>query len=326
MFKAMQMMSIRPELGQHKDVLTDVLQATRMEGVLHCRLELTPPWGVGITHENGASFHVIERGGGWLRLSGGVEPLPLAAGDLIVLPHSVYHELVDSPATPAQPLAEWLSERDRYSRVRSNMLDADAPTALICGEFRFDQGGAHPLFSLMPPLIHIKGEHGHAVDWLSTALHFIGDEATAMRPGWEAIVGRMMEILFIMVLRYWIDHHPAGERGWLGALYDPQIAAALGALHQNPADDWTVDKLAAQVHMSRSAFAARFTELVGEPPLTYLTRWRIQLAAFWLRQDDLSLAEIAERAGYTSVFAFSKAFKRLTGISPGAYQRGEARV
>jgi AraC-like DNA-binding protein len=161
------------------------------------------------------------------------------------------------------------------------------------------------------------------VEWLAIALQFIADELENTRPGRDTIISRLMDILFIMVVRYWIDHHAASEKGWLSALRDPQIASALGDIHRQPEHTWTVEKLAAGAHLSRSAFAARFTALVGEPPLAYLTRWRMQLAMAWLLDDTETLEAIARKVGYSSAYAFSKTFKRLVGVAPGEYRRGQ---
>jgi AraC-like DNA-binding protein len=181
----------------------------------------------------------------------------------------------------------------------------------------------YPIFSWLPSFIHIPNQEGRPIYWLAMAMQGIGSELQGARPGYEAVVSRLMDILFIMVMRSWIDQHASQEKGWLSALVDPYIGVILNALHEQPNAPWTLDKLAQLAMMSRSAVVDRFTSIVGEPPMRYLTRWRIQLATTWLHDDDqLTLEQIAHRVGYTNAFAFSKAFKRIVGLSPSEYRDG----
>jgi AraC-like DNA-binding protein len=173
----------------------------------------------------------------------------------------------------------------------------------------------------LPPVIVLPGELSRSVHWLEPTLKFIACEAQSGRPGAQTVVSRLADVLFIQIVRGYLATLPASSSGWLGALGDSQIGAALGFIHQSPELDWTVQSLAAKVAMSRSAFASRFARLVGEPPLAYVTRWRMQKAAGLLRQSSATLANIAERVGYDSEAAFSKAFKRAVGSAPGAYRR-----
>lgn len=173
----------------------------------------------------------------------------------------------------------------------------------------------------MPPLILIRGENGRAIDWLTAPLEMVAFEAQHDYPGKDTVLSRLMDILFIMVIRYWITHQSARDGGWFSALYHPQIGEVLGYIHRQPEHDWTVDSLAETVSMSRSSLANQFTGMVGESPMKYLTRWRMQLAATWLAQDPLlTVEEVSLRVGYTSSYAFSKAFKRLVGVAPSEYR------
>jgi AraC-like DNA-binding protein len=162
------------------------------------------------------------------------------------------------------------------------------------------------------------------VEWLQSTLRFIAAEAREMRPGGEAVITRLSDILVIQAIRSWIAHDPAGQRGWLGALQDRQIGRALAVVHRDPARAWSVSSLAAEAAMSRSAFAARFTELVGEPAMRYVARWRMHAALRSLKEDGVRLGELAGRLGYRSEAAFSRAFKRFMGVSPGAVRRSPA--
>ena len=156
---------------------------------------------------------------------------------------------------------------------------------------------------------------------MQSTLRLIAAEGRELRPGGEAVITRLSDILVIQAIRSWIAGDPAGQTGWLGALQDPRIGRAMSLVHRDPAQPWSVASLARETAMSRSAFAARFTELVGEPVMQYVTRWRMQVALDWLQHDDTAVAELAARLGYESEAAFSRAFKRTVGMSPGAARR-----
>jgi AraC-like DNA-binding protein len=268
---------------------------------------------------------VIERGGAWLRVEGR-EPVALAGGDLVVVPHGTGHTLTDSLATKARPLAEMAGRRASEGGcvVMRGGGGKGAETQLVCGSFRFERRDAHPLLELLPLLIHLRPAETPAAEWLEATLRFLAWETRESKPGTETIVSRLTDVLFVQVLRAWIETAPEGRGGWLGALRDRPIGTALALVHRSPERDWTNASLAEAVGMSRSRFAARFTALVGEPPLTYLSRWRLETAAGLLQDGALGLAEIAARVGYESEAAFSKAFRRRFGSPPGAYRRRAA--
>lgn len=281
------------------DALKHVLHAIRLKPQVFQRKELIAPWRIALTASTGAGYHLIEQGRAWLQLDGTGTPLAIDTGDLIVISNTRRY---------------WIAEHEAVST-----------TTLLSGEFRAEHDAAMPIFSLLPPLIHIRNQDGQPIYWLATALRGIAVEAQGGRPGYEAVVSRLMDILFIMVMRSWIDQHQPGDGGWLGALYDPFIGRALNAIHGQPDKPWNLGDLARVAALSRSVFSERFTSSVGEPPMKYLTRWRIQLATTWLSDDDsLTVEQVAQRVGYTSPFAFSKACKRLTGSAPSAYRRQQA--
>ena len=159
------------------------------------------------------------------------------------------------------------------------------------------------------------------MEWIQSTLRFMAAEAKELRPGGETVITRLSDILVIQAIRSWIEEDPAAQTGWLGALQDKHIGRAIALIHRDPARAWTVASLSNEVAMSRSAFAARFTELVGEPVMHYAARWRMHVALTWLKEDDAGLADLANRLGYQSEAAFSRAFKRFIGISPGAVRR-----
>lgn len=310
------------------DALTDILETVHLRGTVYCRSELTAPWGMAVPRSRAAQFHVVRRGRCWLRLEDdGAEaraPALLEAGDVLVLPLGHAHVLADSPATRALPLADLVAASGGVCGATPLVHGGGGEAVtLICGYFEFETGAAHPLLEVLPPVILLRGEGGHARSWLMSTLDLIADEATAGRPGGETLVDRLTEAMFIQVLRSTIEAE-AGRLSpsWLAGLRDGSIAKALGLIHRQPEERWTVESLAEGAGMSRSAFATRFRELVGEPPLQYLTRWRMQVAAGRLRSTGSTLSEIAGQVGYETEASFSKVFKKLLGVSPGAFRRG----
>ena len=311
-------------LADAADVLTTVMDAVRLRGRIFCRSELKAPWGMALKRSDYAHFHVIERGGAWLRIEG-QQPVALAGGDLVVVPHGTGHTLTDSLATKARPLTEMAGRGASEGGCVVMRGGGDgAETQLVCGSFRFERRDAHPLLELLPPLIHLRPTETPAAEWLEATLRFLAWETRQAKPGTETIVSRLTDVIFVQVLRAFTLSLPEGRGGWMGALRDGQVGAALAHIHRSPERDWTNAALAEAVGMSRSRFAARFSALVGEPPLTYLSRWRLETAAGLLQDGPLSLGEIASRVGYESEAAFSKAFRRRFGVPPGAYRRQAA--
>jgi AraC-like DNA-binding protein len=325
-------LSVRPDPGaaagwtsDAADVLTTVMDALRLRSRVFCRSELAAPWGMTLRRSDYAHFHVVERGGAWLRVAGEA-PLALAAGDLVVVPHGAGHALSDSPERATRPLAELAGDRASGGGCVVLRGEGSGPeTHLVCGSFAFERPEAHPLLELLPPLVHLRPAGTPASEWLDATVRFLAWETREARPGTETIVSRLTDVLFVQVLRAWIETLPLRAGGWLGALRDRQIAAALGAIHRAPERPWTNESLAAHAGMSRSRFASRFADLVGEPPVGYLTRWRLERAAALLQEEGtLGVAEIAARVGYESETSFSKAFRRRFGTPPGAFRRAAA--
>jgi AraC-like DNA-binding protein len=265
-------------------------------------------------------FHVVTAGRCWLEVDG-AEPRVLQPGDFALVPHGEGHRLAGEPGTPAAKLFDLPREQvsERYEVLRHG--GGGAPTSLVCGAVRFEHPAAHHLVRLLPQMICVESWTSSERDWMQSTLRFMAVEARELRPGGEAVITRLADILVVQAIRSWIAQDSAARTGWLGALQDPQIGRALALIHRDPARAWTVASLAGEAAMSRSAFAARFTELVGEPAMHYLARWRMHLAASWLKEEDARLADVAGRLGYQSEAAFSRAFKRFLGVSPGAARR-----
>jgi AraC-like DNA-binding protein len=272
----------------------------------------------------GAGFHVVLHGRCWLipRLSTGREPVRLVEGDVIFLRSGPEQVLTDEPGSPISTASVRRFREDEL--IGSHDLGGDGElTSLLCGNYHLDRSRPHPLVSQLPELIHLRTGDGRHPQ-LTSAVELLRAELDGPRIGSSGIVPALIDSLLLYILRAWMDECPTRTVGWATALKDPAIAPALAAMHADPANSWTVESLAARAGLSRAAFAKKFHTMVGEPPLTYLTHWRMTTAARLLRESDAPLASVAARTGYGSEFAFAKAFKREYGQAPGGYRRAHA--
>lgn len=301
------------------DPLAEALHFMRMEGVFYCRSELTAPWGIAMPPlPDSVYFHVVTSGEFWLVDAAGDERL-VRAGDFVVVPHGRGHDAVDSIGSSA--ISVFDIPHDYVSRQYAVLRHGGGgdPVTVICGAIQFKHPAARSLVELLPEVIHISASTTRRDwPWMSTLLDLMADESSATRAGGEAVVTRLSDILVIQAIRHWITSDPAATTGWLGALGDPLIGHSIAMVHREPSRSWTVAEMAAGVAMSRSSFAARFAELVGEAPMQYVSRWRMHLAVDLLDGDGLTVAATAERLGYASEASFSRAFKRIVGHAPGA--------
>jgi AraC-like DNA-binding protein len=292
-----------------------------MSGVFYCRSEFTAPFALALPpFEGSMMFHVVTAGQCWLEVDG-TEPCLLRPGDLALVPQGGGHRLVSEAGVAAGQLFDLPRElvSERYEILRHG--GGGAPTTAICGVVRFDHPAAHHLIQLLPKLITVDPWSSPDGEWIQSTLRFMAAEARELRAGGETIITRLADILVVQAIRSWMARDPLAQTGWLGALRDVQIGRAIASIHRDPTRRWTVASLAEAVGMSRSAFAARFTQLVGEPAMRYAVRWKMHAASMWLAENDASLAELASRLGYESEAAFSRAFKRFMGTSPGAVRR-----
>jgi AraC-like DNA-binding protein len=303
------------------DPVAEALHFLRMSGVFYCRSEFTAPWGLELPAvKDQVNFHVVTDGRCWLDVPG-EDPLRLETGDFVLVPHGKGHRLSDNRRTRALTLGQVPHRRisDRYGSL--SFGGGGAAAHLICGAVKFEQPAARNLVALLPGIIHLRTRGLKRMEWLQSMLRFLAAEARELRPGGETVITRLADILVIQAIRSWLEQDPAARGGWLGALRDPKIGRALASMHRDPARGWTLELLAAEAAMSRSAFAARFTAIVGESAMQYMTRWRMRIAHQWLLEGNPGLAELAGRLGYQSEAAFSRAFKRVTGTSPGSVRR-----
>ncbi|MEO8351533.1 MAG: AraC family transcriptional regulator [Chthoniobacteraceae bacterium] len=303
------------------DPLGEALHFLRMKGTFYSRPEFSAPWGLDLPPMPGSMmFHFVTSGCCWLAVEG-VRSRRLQRGHLVLVPHGHGHKLSSAPDLPTAPLFELPRDviTDRYEIFRHG--GGGPVTTMICGTVRFDDPTAHHLVNLLPRMICIEASDAPHMAWTNSLLRCMEDEARELRPGGDAVITRLADILVIQTIRAWIAQDPAAQTGWLSALRHPRIGRTVALIHRHPEQVWTLASLAREIGMSRSAFAAHFTTLVGEPPMRYLARWRMHLAQSWLQEDDTPLVDLAGRLGYESEAAFSLAFKRFIGFPPGAVRR-----
>ncbi len=302
------------------DTLSLILDDIRLRGGEFRELQLYAPWAFRLQSPGLASFHIVTQGSCWLSLEGAA-PLRLDTGDLVLLPGGAAHQIQDTPPPTGEPVAD-LSPELGQNQTEPYRLGAAGPlTRMLSGRFRFDVEMARPLVSALPPLLYQRGQGAGPPLWLRLGLQFIADERALQRPAQQAVINRLADILFIQVLRSHIGELPEGAGNWLLALRDKGLSAALSAMHRQPQKPWTVPELADLASLSRSSFADRFNQVIGQPPLAYLTEHRMRLGAWQLRHSSQPVSRIAEQVGYSSEAAFSQAFKRAHGQSPSAYRK-----
>jgi AraC-like DNA-binding protein len=292
----------------------EALRYVQMSGVFYCPSELSEPWGLELpSMPNCVWFHAVTEGTCTLDVDGQISVL--RTGDFVLVPHGTGHRawgetLTETPLVFDLPHDE---VNEHYAILRHG--GGGTQTRLVCGGIAFEHPTARQLVDALPAVIHIEGARSTRSDWMRATLELMADETRLARPGGEAVISRLCDIVVIQAIRSWIENDPAAQTGWLGALRDRQIGAAMAKIHAEPARDWSVARLADEVAMSRSAFAARFTELVGESAMRYVTRWRMHVARDLLRNGK-TVAATAGEVGYESEAAFSRAFKRVMGEPP----------
>lgn len=305
------------------DPLGEALHLLRLTGTLYCRAELSAPWGVEIPEiKDHMMFSVITSGHCWLDLEG-EEPRLLQQGSLTLIPHGSTHSLRSDLQAETKPLDDLPVDQisDHYEIMRHG--GGGALTQATYGVVRFDHVAAQRLTALLPKILHLDSLSASTGSWLQSTLTLIALESNILRPGGETVLTRLADILVIQAIRSWLISAPEAQTGWLAALRDKQIGRALSLMHKNPAHEWSVDILAGEVGMSRSNFSLRFTNLVGESVLRYLTKWRMQLACKHLEETPEPISLIAENLGYQSEAAFCRAFKRLYSVPPSIYRKTE---
>ncbi len=306
------------------DVLADLLARARARGALFARTTLRAPWGLAFASAEPLALHAVTRGEAWLEADGGGPPVHLLQGDLALVRAPAAHRLASAPGGPCVPLDEALA---RFaSDGRSHVAPGTGPpTEVVCGAYAFAGDLCDGLLAALPPVVHVPAGAGEDDAPLRSALALLADEVARSAPGQQTVLDRLLDLLLVYALRAHFRRPDATPPRWYAALDDPEVGRALRLLHADPARAWTVATLAAEVGLSRAALARRFRALVGEPPLAYLTAWRLALAEERLRGSDLTLAAIAREVGYGSEFALSAAFSRHVGEPPSRW-RAKARA
>ena len=300
------------------DVLSQVLTLIRLRGELVYSARLRAPWSIAFP-KGAAHFYYAETGTMWVRAEG-AEPLAMGQGDMLLLPHGTGHLICDDPATPPAEIDSLIGEHfDRDKSVLDYGGDG-APTRIVGGLFHFEGGSLAAIIAALPLMVHIPSEEGRTPDWLHALTHFLVKESHEVEPGSSLMISRLIDLLVIRTLRTWAasQTHP---RSWVGALGDERIGHALSAIHAAPYHHWTVERLAGIATMSRSIFAERFVARVGEAPLQYVKRLKLTLAADMLASGGLRVTQVADRTGYASDAAFSRAFKAQFGYAPSEASR-----
>jgi AraC-like DNA-binding protein len=320
------------------DVLSDVLRAVRLTGAVYFDFELSSPWvaeapparEIAAKVMPGAQrvieYHLLARGTCWGHVVG-QEPMRLREGDVIVFPQGDAHVLASAPGMRAAP------DMSVFARPSTPLpivyeVGGGGPerSRLVCGFLGCDERPYNPLLTALPTMIHLAaaGPQG-AIGSLGTLLNIAVKESGSARAGSENVLARLSELMFVEAIRRYLETLPPDQTGWLAGLRDPVVGQALSALHGQPRESWTVERLARLVGLSRSVFAERFTEMVGQPPMQYLALWRMQLASRLLVEGG-QVAAVASAVGYESEAAFSRAFKKLVGQAPATWRRGTVTV
>lgn len=333
------------------DVLSDVLRVVRLTSAVFFTARFSSPWSIEspppgqlarslrLRAESIALFHVLVEGQCWVSMEGHA-PLKMEACDVIIFPHGDTHIMSSYVGVRSRPISTLLPSQPSEEIPQLDYGGGGEATRFVCGYLHCDQR-FNPLIGALPTMLYVcgrdsGGERGRSevetakrpgvvpVDadgWLASTLRHTIEEADGTHLGRSAMLARLTELLYVEVLRRYMQQLPSGHTGWLAGVKDPEVGRALRLLHAQPERQWTVEDLAREVGVSRSGLAQRFTELTGEAPMGYLTGWRIQLAKHLILQGGLPIAEVADRVGYESEAAFNRAFKRHVGVPPVAWRK-----
>ena len=318
------------------DTLSDVLRAVRLTGAVFVDVDVTVPWSAWASHASkllpvimpGAqhliSYHLVTEGECFAVPEGGAA-IRLQAGDVIVFPHGNAHALSSDARLPrgqgfdvhrVKPTAQW------PHRIHGG--GGGERVKVICGFLGCDVRPFNPLLAALPREIHVNGHDSSSNARLAQFYQMAVAESREQRIGSESVLAKLSELMFIEVVRRYLERLPAEQTGWLAGLRDRHVGHALSLLHGQPAREWTLDDLAKEVALSRSALAERFTLFVGLPPIQYLAKWRMQMAAGLLTDGQASIAKVAVEVGYDSEAAFSRAFKKIVGVPPATWRKKRA--
>ena len=327
-----------------RDTLSDLLRGVRLRGAVFFYVSLRDRWSAEASTaqeiavavmpgcEHAMEYHMVAKGEGWAAVAG-LPPVRLAAGDIVMFPQGDRHVISSAPGLePSRREPEWVFARRNDPKPlpisirngvvnddRASMPIEDADAVLVCGFLGCDLKPFNPLIAALPRILHLPA--AHAGDWVARVIDQAVVESNECRPGGDAVLERLSEMMFIDVARRYLDRLPQEATGWLAGLRDRFVGRALALLHERPDRAWSVDDLAREVGLSRSALHERFVKFLGYPPMHYLAHWRIQLGARLLRESNRTVTTIALDVGYDSEAAFSRAFRRMVGMPPAAWRK-----
>ena len=314
------------------DALSAALSSVRMTGAIFFHAQCTAPWGFSVPSvkrvahllapgtERLVNYHLVTQGQALVRMKGAAD-VPLVAGDIVILPHGDPHTVSNGSPTTFVDSAASLSNFLAGDLGTMRLDGGGETTHFVCGYFGCERHADRLFLAGLPPIIRLNIRGDASGEWLESSIRHLVSEAQSERAGQSVLLSKMAEALFIETLRRYMEQLPPGQTGWLAGARDPVVGGSLALLHGNPCHPWTVAELADAVGASRSVVNDRFSKFLGEPPLSYLTRWRLQLAAGLLKTTRKRIVQVASEVGYESEAAFNRAFKREFGVPPGQYRK-----
>lgn len=333
-----------------EDVLSGLLRRIRLRGALFFNVECVGAWvteapaaalissAVMPASEHLMEYHVVLGGTCWAGITG-KQPFEMNAGDVVLFPHGDAHVMSSMPGLRSEPDLPFLianlkqrtglpfmvrQEGDRHVRPvvpQASPVSSPPVATLLCGFLGCDRGPFNPLLSALPRVIHARASELSEDSWAAQLARLAETESREGRPGGEAVLERMSEMMFVDLIRLYLSAMPKSQTGWLSALRDRHVGRVLSLMHSQPAEPWTLEKLSSHAGLSRSALQDRFVELIGQPPMQYLRCWRMQIASNLLVESNAKMATIAREVGYESEEAFSRSFKRAVGQPPATWRR-----
>ena len=318
------------------DTLSDVLKTVRLTGAAYFDVAAQDPWSVhspsrelilprilpGADHL--IAYHVVTSGRCFASLDGG-QAVPVEAGEVVMFTNADPHVMSSSTGMRAEPpSADMIEIADAgLLPFHVNLMNGGAASArLVCGYLACDAKPFNPLLAALPPMLKAGDPRRNDTSWLGQFIHFAVAEVAEKRAGSESVLTKLSELMFIDVVRRYIEALPPQDTGWLAGLRDPAVGKALALIHARPSFNWTIEGLARQCGTSRTVMAERFVQFVGVPPMHYLAKWRMQVASEMLKRGNANMAIIAAEIGYESEASFSRAFKKMMGVPPSAWRQG----
>ena len=314
------------------EVLSEVLKAVKLDGALFYNAEFSAPWCarsidartvtsyLSPNSQHVIIFHLLTEGRGYAHVEGHDRPFPLNAGDIVIVPHGDAHILGNGPSVTAVDRAQVLEQVLSQGLKVSRMGGGGELTKFVCGYLSCDPELSRVFLGGLPPILKVSIRDDTSGQWLENSIRYSVDNADASRPGGEAVLAKLSEVLFVETLRRYIALLPLEQTGWLAGIRDPEVGKALALLHRKPAHPWTIAALANEVGISRSVLAERFRRYLSKTPIAYLTRWRLQLGAHLLKSTSRGVAQVAAEVGYESEPSFNRAFKREFGLPPARFR------